>query len=253
MIFFIRLLPFGASLLVGYLFWYQRSQPVLYPWLVLLAVGLVPGAALAMSWGKVSRLDLLEKISPTFLLLAALAFALVLIEGVGALWLLVLLAVVSTYLTLELLFLMLYNPSAYPVNGLSRMNIAYVPLTVWYAISTSLGLTVFLHVNRLWHVALAAFLGGVLFRTTDHPGATWKQNTVWMLIGLLLGLEVGWIALRLPISFGMQGFIAALLLTGALRARRYLYAPKPSRRFAWGEGIAVSAVFLASLITARWL
>lgn len=253
MILLIRFLPVIASLLTGFLFWYQRTQPFLYPWIVLSAVALAPMAALVIARGKLRLIDLMEKMLPTFLLVASLAFAFMLVEGVWQFWILIALTTVSVFISLELLFLLVYNPRAYPVNGLSHINVAYVPLIIWYAFSTSCGLVVFFHIARWWHLALAASVGAALFRFTGHPGATQRQHVVWALIGALTGAEIGWIGLLLPVSFGMQGFIAALILTSALRARRYLYDPKPPRRLAWGEGIAGSALLLVSLATAKWV
>lgn len=253
MIVFIRFLPLLAALLNAALFWLQTEQPGTYPFFVLIGVASVPVASFLIAWRRLKLTDLLEKMAPTFVFLLSLAFGLLLAEHPPAILTIVVLASVATYLSLELLFLLAFNPAAYPVNGLSRVNMAYVPIAVWYAVSTSAGLLVFLHVNRAIHLLITAGLGALLFRTTNHPGATSRQNAVWTLVGVLTGLEIGWIGLLLPISMGMQGIVAALIFTSALRVRRYLFDPKPSRRMAWSEAAAVFLLCVALAGTAKWL
>lgn len=158
-----------------------------------------------------------------------------------------------SFLSLELLFILAHDPSRYPVNGLSRLTIAYVPLTIWYAASTSSGLLTFLHADRFWHVLAMAVLGGVLFRTTGHPGATPAQNTVWTMVGILAGFQAGLLGAMLPLAMPMQGLVASFILCVPLRARRYVYAPHPTSRQAWIEGMAAGTIFLLSLVTAKWL
>lgn len=253
MILFLRLVPLLVGLLEAGVFWAQRGNPTFYPWIVVVGVAAVPSASLLIAWGRVRFFDLLEKMTPSFLLIASLAFGLLLIEGTVPFMVMLALASVCSFISLELLFLLSYHPSAYPVNGLSRLNIAYVPLIVWYAVATSSGLRVFLHVNPAWHLVLVAALGVVLFRTTGHPGASLRQNAVWAVVGALVGFEVGAVGLLLPLSMEMQGLLAAILLCATLRARRYLYDPKPSRRMAWLEASAATSVFLMSLLSAKWL
>ncbi len=253
MILLFRSLPIAIALLNAFLFWIQTKQPGTYPTFVLIVALSVPVASLVLSFKKLRVADLVEKMLPTYVLLASLAFGLLLAEGPVAIGTIIALAAAASFVSLELLFLLIYHPSAYPVNGLSRVNIAYVPLAVWYAASTSSGLRIFLHVSPWIHIAILTALGAILFRTTNHPGASARQNAVWSAIGLLVGAEIGWIGLLLPVSMGMQGILAALLCTAALRARRYLYDPKPSRRLAWSEAMALLVLLAAALGTAKWL
>ncbi|MFZ2804327.1 MAG: hypothetical protein WA001_03815 [Patescibacteria group bacterium] len=253
MILFLRILPVLVGLLEAFVFWSQRTQPGLYPWIAIVGVVAVPCASLLIGWGRVPFADLLEKMAPTFLLMAALAFGLLLVEGSAAFWIIVTLAAVSSFVSLELLFLLAFHPSAYPVNALSRVNIAYVPLIIWYAVSTSSGLMVFLHIDRTLPVLMCGVLGALLFRTTGHPGATRRQNATWTVLGGLIGLEIGMLGLLLPLSIEMQGLVATILFCAALRVRRYLYEPKPSRRVAWIEASAALVLFIGSLISAKWL
>ena len=253
MILIIRLLPLLVALLEAALLGWQKSLPGTYPLLALAAFALLPLSSLAIAWRRVNFWDLTEKMAPSYLFIAVLGFALLLAEGQWPFLIILLLAAAATFISLELLFLLARDPGSYPVNGLSHVNIAYVPLSVWYAVSTSSGLLVFLHTDGIWHVALAAVLGVVLFRTTGHPGATKQQNNVWMVIGGMVGAEVGLMGLFLPVSLPMQGLIATLIFCGTLRIRRYLYAPKPSRRSAWTEALIGLALFAASLLSAKWL
>lgn len=260
MIVFLRVIPFLIGFLEAVIFWYQRDNPVLYPWLILSGAALFFIAALALSWGRIKIKDMLEKVTPNVILLLALGFGLLLIESDLERLIVTLLAAISSTVVLDLLFLLSFRPVSYPVNGLSHLNIAMVPVIAWYAMSTSTGLITFLHSNSYWHVimgtwhiTLGVVLGLILFRLTGHPGATRAQNSIWMAVGAFTGLEVSLAGLILPVSLSTQGLLAALFFTAALRVRRYLYAPKPSRRLAISEVAAGLILFSTSLMTARWL
>ncbi len=252
MILLIRVLPILTGLIEVFVFWQQRLHPSVYPWLVGIGVLWLPVASFLIAWKHVRFNDLLEKMAPTYLLLAALAFALLLVENIWTLRILITLAGVSSLLSLEVLFLLAHHPTAYPVNGISRVNIGYVPLIVWYAVSTSIGLITFIHSPRVWHVVLCAVLGAVLFRTTGHPGASEAQNRIWTLIGVATGVEIAVLGLLMPVSLAIQGFVAAAIFSAVLRVRRYLYDPKPSHRMAVSEGTAFLASLIFALSTARW-
>lgn len=249
---FLRFLPLLVAMVEVVVFFEQSKHPLEYPWIAGIGVLALPVAAIVIGWGRVRFFDLVEKMTPSFLLLASLAFALLLVEWRVAFWVIVSIAGISSFISLELLFQLAFDPSRYPVNGLSRVNIAYVPLILWYVASTSAGLMTFLHMDRLIHLALLTALGAMLFRTTGHPGASWQQNATWSLIGALVGSQVGLLETMLPISLPMQGMLAALILSAALRTRRYKYDPKPSRRTAIIEGGFATASFIILLSTATW-
>ncbi len=249
----LRALPFLVGLLEAGLFWSQHNYPMTYPWLVGVAALILPCAAYAISWKRLELRDMMEKMAPSFLVLLSFGFGLLLIEEVWSLWVVIIGAGLCSFLALELLFLLCYEPASYPVNALSRLNIAFVPLTIWYAVATSYGLMVFIHANHVWHVALCAVLGVLLFRTTGHPGATDEQNRMWTVLGGVIGAQVGLVGLVLPVTMPVQGLVALLILTSALRVRRYLYAPKPTVRLAWVEGCAAGVCLIASLATAKWI
>jgi hypothetical protein len=248
-----RLLPWIVALLEGAVFWMQLRHPLLYPWIVLIGVVAMPLATVVIAWRRFPLRDAFERMLPSFVLMASLAFALLLSEGAIAIWCVIALAMASAFISLEMLFLMVYDPPRYPVNGLSRANIAYVPVAVWYAASTSNGLLVFLHAKPLWHIALMTVMGTILFRTTGHTDATGEEKAVWMLLGAVIGAQVGLLGVMLPVAMPVHGLIAALILSSTLRVRRYLYHPKPSSRQAWIEGALAAALFVATLATAKWL
>ncbi len=253
MILLLRLLPLLVALFQGACFVWQKGSPETYPFLALVGVAMVPVASGLLAFRRISFLDLLEKMTPTFVLLCALAFGLSLAEGTWAVWTIAIVGGVASFLSLELLFLNAYKPAAYPMNGLSRVNIAYVPIAIWYVASTTSGYMMFVHTPWFVHVGVLSVLGGVLFRTTGHPGASLTQNILWTMIGVIAGAEIGWIGLMLPLSMEMQGIVAALLFTGILRMRRYLYDPKPSKRMALAEAIGLCVFFLSCIVTAKWL
>lgn len=249
---FLRFLPLVVALFEVATFLEQVQHPLEYPWIVGLGVLAMPVAAIVIGWRRVRFFDLVEKMTPSFLLLASLAFALLLVEWRVALIVMISIAGISSFISLELLFQLAFDPSRYPVNGLSRVNIAYVPLILWYVASTSSGLMTFLHMDRLIHLALLTSLGAILFRTTGHPGANWRQNATWSSIGALVGAQVGLLGTLLPVSLPMQGMLAALIMCAALRARRYKYDPKPSARAAILEGGFATLAFIVLLSTATW-
>lgn len=253
MIIILRFLPVAVALLQIGVILEQAKYPLQYPWIALVGVAALPVASVAIAWRRVRFFDMLEKMTPSFVLMATLAFALLLAESRASLTVIAVIAAVSCFVSLELLFILAFNPARYPVNGLSRVNIAYVPIAVWYAAATSSGLLIFLHMDRIWHVMLMVALSVVLFRTTGHPGATRQQNAVWIGLGALVGGHVGLLGLLLPVSMATQGIVAAFLLSSALRARRYMYDPKPSVRQAWSEGLTAVAAFVGVLSTAKWL
>lgn len=250
---FLRFLPFLIALLQASVFYLQITKPLSYPFLVLLGVLALPIASFAISWKRISLRDMLGRMLPSFVLLGTLAFALLLSEGIYAISLIIALASIASFVSLELLFLFIYHPSRYPVSGISRVNIAYVPISVWYVAATSNGLLVFLHMEKIWHVFIMLALGAVLFRTTGHEGASAPEKTLWTFLGALIGAQVGLLGVILPVSMQVQGIIAAFLLCASLRARRYLYDPKPSLKQAWIEGMSATVAFVVVLSTAKWL
>lgn len=253
MTFVYRLFPLLSAIIVAGSFFTQFERPFDYPWIAVIGAATVPVAAFFMARGRISYADLTEKMLPTFLLLGSLAFAMLLAESQIERWAMAGVGAVAAYLSLELLFFLAFMPSRYPVNGLSRVNMAYVPLIVWYAASTSAGLMTFLHSPKWTHVAGMVFLGMVLFRTTGHPEATSEQNGRWTIVGALTGLHLGLLGAMLPVPMVVQGAAAMVVFSAMLRMRRYLYQPLPSRRQAWVEGAFAVVFMVAVFVSSRWL
>lgn len=251
--FIYRLLPILSSILIAASLWLQIRYPFQYPWIAILGFCTLPLFSYLISRGRVKFLDMGEKMLPSVIFILILIFALLLAEGWMVRWLIIVFGFVVTFLSLELLFFLAYVPSRYPVHGLSRVNMAYVPFIVFFTSATSVGLIIFLHISLWVHVVLMAVLGLVLFRTTGHPEATKEQNRRWMLIGLVLGLHLGFLGVVLPLTMYAQAAIATILFSGILRLRRYLYHPLPSKRQAWLEAAALTLFFVLVLFTSRWL
>ncbi len=253
MILFLRLLPFFIPLCEAGFFLLQIQHPLLYPWIVLVSVVLFPLAAIAISWGQLPFRVMCLKMAPSFILLASLAFALLLVEGTVAISIVIALAAVCSCISLELLFLLCHHPVRYPVNGLSRVNVAYVPIAVWYMTATWSGLLIFLHIDRSWYVVFLALLSAIVFCTTGHTSATLEEDRTWTVVGLLVGMHVGLLGLLLPLGMQMQGIVAAFLISASLRTRRYIYDPKPTMRQAYIEATFAMVSFISVLVTAKWL
>lgn len=253
MFLFFRILPLLSSLATAAAFYFQFRQPFDYPWFAGIGVATLPLSAYLMSRKRVGLRDLIEKMLPSALLLLALAFAMLLIEGALQQWIIIVLAFASSFLSLQLLYFLCFMPSRYPVSGLSRVNIAYVPLIILFAVSASAGLITFLHAPSWPHVLGLVSLGVILFRTTGHPEASAEQNRVWMLVGGITGLQLGLLGAMLPLGMWAQGTLCMIVFCGILRMRRYLYNPLPSKRQAAAE-FALGLIFLAIVaITSRWL
>ena len=253
MILYRRFLPFLVPILVGWAFLFQSTHASLYPWIALLPVLVVLGASCLIAWGHVAWRDVLEKMSPLWLFLACVGFAQLLLESSFAQIAVAIVAAIATLIGLELLFLLAFDPIAYPINGLAYLNIALVPAIAYFAFSTAWGVWVFVHTPIVWNILLGAFLGLILFRTTGHPGATREQNNRWMIVGLLAGAEIGWLITLMPVSMPVEGTLAAIGISGILRMRRYLYEPQPPRTLARIELIGVFTCLLLICMTAKWI
>ena len=253
MIILYRVLPLLSAIFISVAFKLQLENPFDYPWWVFIGFIEVVVAILLISYRRIKFFDLLEKIAPTILLLLAFAFSLLLVENNIEKWVIVILSGVAVFLSMELLFFLIYMPPRYPMHGLSRVNIAYVPLIIWYTVYTSIGFITFLHTSAWVHVALMILVSIILFRTTGHPEATKQENKTWILVGLITGLYLGLLGVSLPLSMASQGALSMVLFSVVLRMRRFLYKPIPSKKQIWIEGVIASISFIAIILTSRWL
>lgn len=250
---FYRILPFLSSLITAAAFYFQFKQPFDYPWFASLGALALPVSAYLVSYKRIVLWDMVKKMLPTMLLILALAFAMLLVEGAIEQWIVIALSFIGSFLSLQLLFFLCFMPSRYPVGGLSRVNIAYVPLIILFSVSTSTGLINFLHTPRWPHIVGMVLLGILLFQTTGHPEASVEQNYTWMLVGAITGLYLGLLGAMLPLGIWQQGALGMVVFCGILRMRRYLYNPLPGKRQAASE-FALALIFLVAIaITSRWL
>jgi hypothetical protein len=252
-LFFRRCLPWlTAGLAAGFVFW-QWQDPLDYPWPLVLFLLWYLLAVVILVWKRLSWRDAVEKTLPSFLTLMAIAFWVLLIETSIERLIILLLFVGIPYLVLELLFLLMYAPARYPVNGLSRVNIAFVPLTAFFLAATFDGLLVFLRLPWWVPVAVFTLVGGLLFLFTAHPTANRPHRWRWAVLGGIIGLHIGILELLLPVSMLVHGALGAFLLAFPLRLRRYAYQPVPSRRLAWSEGLLACLFFVGLLVVSRWI
>ncbi len=252
MLLLLRFLPFAVGVTNALLFAWQSRDASSYPWLIIWTPFTVLIAGFVIGWKRMTFSELVEKLLPAALAVAACGYGLLLVEGWWALSVIPLLAGGVSFLALELLFLLAYLPTRYPVNGLSHLNLTLVPPTVWLAQYTSVGLTVFVHASRVIPIFVMSAATALLFWSTSHVEASGAERGRWAALGAWLGLQAGLMGAFLPVSLALQGGIAALAIALALRSRRYEIAPRPSFRFMLTEVSAASVLLLLLVATARW-
>jgi hypothetical protein len=237
--------------------WTWRDANV-YPWpLVAPWVALVL-SALLIGWRKVSIGELVEKMTMPAIAYAALGLACLLVEQPFEQILFTALGVGIPLLSLELLFLYAYQPTRYPVNAISRLNLALVPLTAYFLAIGLIGLQIFL-TDPAWEqiadpitFGIFAALGAILALITCHPTSDRWHRTRWAIFGALLGLQIGILCAIMPVALPVIGCVAALGLAAPLRARRYGHDPKPPTKLAWAEGTMAFVFFITLLLVSRW-
>lgn len=248
----LRLLPWISGIGMAFALWMQWREPLLYPVpllggliLFLLSTGL-------LLWRRISIAGFFERVVPPFSLLFAIGIGFLMIEDPLQRLFFSCVAVLTVTISLEMLFYFLFDPKRYPVNALSHMALASVPLTA-YALAAGLsGLVVFIHLPGWIPFLLLGIYGLAAYWTTEHPVADMASRRRWRILGLIIGLQVALFGLLLPLEVWTQGLLAALLFAAPLRIRRYAFPPAPSSRIALFETICVVLFFGALLLTARW-
>jgi len=248
-----RLLPFLVAIANVFLLRLQASSPATYPWLAGMAPLIFVSAGVCIGWKRIGLAELFAKLLTPTLALFAAGFGLLLAEGALARWLIPLFSGGVSYLALELLFLLTFLPTRYPVNGLSHLNLSLVPAVLWFANQSSVGLTMFVHASRVIPILALAVAAGLLFWATSHVEADVEHRGRWAALGGWIGLHLGILGAFLPVNIALHGSYAALLGVAALRARRYGIAPHLPRGMVWAEAGGVVVLLLAMMITARWI
>ncbi|MFA6429589.1 MAG: hypothetical protein WCV84_03785 [Patescibacteria group bacterium] len=246
------LLPWIVSILAFGLVEWQWKEPLLYPWPLLVPIALHIFAAVMIGMRRLPWKEMLEKMGPSALAMMSMAFAFLLIEGTVMHLILGVLFAGISLLTLKLFFFLCFDAARYPVNAISRVNLALMPLTAFFLAWGMAGLTVFMRLP--WYATLPVFAGvcALFYYWTAHPTATASTRWQWAAIGAFIGLQVGILVQLLPISMEVQGVVAAFMTALPLRVRRYGYQPRPSHRVAWVEGGLAVTAYVGALIFARW-
>jgi len=232
--------------------WWQYQTPLFYPWPLAVGLGLHTLAIVLYGRRRLNWKETSEKMLPSFLALAALATTLLLAEGLYLRLVLALLSGGLSLLTLKLFFLFCFDRPRYPVNALSHVNLALVPLTAFFLAWGLSGLATF--VSLPWWAIIISYMPmqAALYGVTAHPTATAADRWGWTALGAYVGLQTAILIQLLPVSMLVQGAIAALLAAVPLRIRRYAYQPRPPKKLAYFEIVIASLAFLALLLLARW-
>jgi hypothetical protein len=254
MLLLLRLLPCVVGATNVALFLLQARNPETYPWMILAAPVLLAGAGMLIASKKIDDVvNMAARIVPGVLVMIACGYGMLLAEGWVAFWGIPLFAGIVSWLVLELLFLLTYLPTRYPVNALSHVNLALVPVTLWFAQSTSVGLLVFVHASPLIPLVVMPCVTALLFWSTVHVEANPEHRSRWALLGMWIGVQFGVLGLLLPFPISVHGAMAALLGAVAVRARRYGFMPRVPRSLMWSEVLGVFVLLAALLATGRWV
>lgn len=248
----LRLLPWISGVGMALALWAQWRDPLLYPLPLLGGLALFLLSATLLLWRRISLAGFLERVVPPFALLFGIGLGFLMVEDPIQRVFFSCVAVLTVTISLEMLFYFLFDPKRYPVNALSHMALASVPLTVYLLAAGLSGLTVFVHLPGWIPFVLFGLYGLVAYWTTEHPVADAANRRRWRVLGVVIGLQVALFGMLLPLEVWTQGLLAALLFAAPLRIRRYAFPPAPSSRIAVFEAICAVLFFGALLLTARW-
>lgn len=248
----LRLLPWISGLGMAVAMWVQWQNPLWYPGPFLAGSVLFLVAATLLLWKRVSLLGFVERVLPPTLLLTATALAALMADNSIHSLALSVTAVVTATISLEMIFYFLFDPKRYPVNALSHIALASVPLTAYgFAVGIS-GLLVFVRIPYWIPCVLFGVYGLIAYWLTEHPVANTASRNRWRILGAVVGVQVAIFLLVLPLDVWAQGLLAAFLFALPLRIRRYAFPPVPVVRMAIAEVTISIFLFSTLLLTARW-
>ncbi|HEU0051022.1 MAG TPA: hypothetical protein VFQ60_03125, partial [Patescibacteria group bacterium] len=189
-ILFFRLLSWITGILAIAAAITQWREPLLYPWpLVAFLVWYLLALSL-LCFRRLSLRDALEKILPSVFVLISISLSFLLAEGAWEKWIVTGLFALIPFLVLELLFLLTFAPARYPVNGLSHVNVAFVPLGAFFLALAFDGLAVFLRIAPWMTLVAFMLFTAAAFYLTSHPTADHYHRRRWALLGGFVGLHV---------------------------------------------------------------
>lgn len=247
----LRSLPLLTAAIVGILSWWQFVYWEWYPWLWLATFVCATMSALAIGYRRIAFREWLKMV-PIFLVYLVSGGASLLVERGVQQWCMVGVSIALVYLSLELLFLLGHKPSEYPVHGLSRFNIAIIPLGAGFLALSLSGFQVFLESPPWFAPLVCVVYSTVMFYATSHHASDHEQDRRWLWFGALVGIHMGILTMILPLDVIATGVVAALVIALPLRARRYTHDPKPPRRQAWIESGLYVSCLLAVFLFSRW-
>lgn len=261
----LRLLPLINGVLGFIMAREQWKWTDVYPWPLVAHITAFAFSMGLIGWKRISPKDFVEKMSLPLLAMIATGTAFLVFEEEWVHGLLTGAMAFISFFSLELFFVSQYHSMKYPLNGLSRWNMALIPCIGFLGGAVLQGIQTFLlwpmvssggEDAVLWPLwiepVILAVVGAVAYIVTSHPTATRPLRIKWMMLGALIGLQIGILGLMMPVPTSTFGALVAICLAIPLRIRRYAYAPVPPRSLAWAEGLSMLGCLIAILMGSRW-
>lgn len=249
----IRFLPWLNGVLGFLVAKGQWQWTDLYPWPLVMHVTLFTISMAIMGWKRMPLWQFLEKMSLPLLAMIATSSAFLVFEDEWVHTLLTSLIAFISFFSLELFFVSQFNPAKYPLNGLSRWNMALIPCIGFLGGAVIQGVQTFLQWPIWIEPLMLSCIGAIAYGVTSHPTATHTLKLKWVVLGALIGGQIGVLGAVIPAPMSTFGAIAAVCLAIPLRVRRYAYAPIPPRSLAWGEGITMLGCLAIILAGTKWV
>lgn len=248
---FLRLSPWFVAVVSALVSSWQWRAPALYPWPLVMGLCVYVIALIALLWRSSAWRAGAIALLPAFFSMTMIGFGHLMIEET-------VLRVSTTavfafipWLALELGWFMLYESHHYPARAFTRLNLALVPLSMWYLLTTLQGIQVFLQILSGMLMALCVFATVLWFVITIR---SWKDQREkrWIWASLVIGGHVALLLVLLPVSMPVQGALAALLVALPLRLRHLVHERGPFFRALWLEGGLLCVLWIGILFSARW-
>lgn len=249
---FLRVSPWIVAGFAALLSSWQWRSPTLYPWPLVAALCAYILGSIALLWRSSAWRSGAVALLPAFLAMFVIGFGHLLIEETGLrLWTTFLFAFIP-WLALELGWFMLYESHHYPAKAFVRLNLALVPISTWYLLTTLQGIRVFLQVLPSGLMTVCVFMTVLWFVITLRSWRDAREKR-WLWASLVIGVHVALLLVVLPISMPVQGAIAALLIALPVRLRHLAHERRPFFRGLLLEGGALGLLWMGVLLSARWM